>query len=186
MRCMFASLVFLAISHVSTAISQDKAGDVAALQQQNELLAAKLEAANLKIEKLERQLAELKAEKKTDSVVGAEDQFAVGATWTGTRNYTQNGPSNDFQDWKLVVTERNGKSFKGEIHFRSIDNKNQVLAVSGTVPGGESGRVIFQTDQKGVFQQKFSGNLKGGQISIQFEGTGVKGGRVTGTGNLKQ
>ncbi|HQZ69683.1 MAG TPA: hypothetical protein PLY87_31575, partial [Planctomycetaceae bacterium] len=57
MRHILASLALLTILNSSTGWSQDTADDLARLQQQNELLEAKLEAANFKIEKLEDELA---------------------------------------------------------------------------------------------------------------------------------
>lgn len=60
MRHLLATLIVFAILNSSSAIGQDDS-DITKLQQQNELLQAKLEAADLKIEKLEKQLAELEA-----------------------------------------------------------------------------------------------------------------------------
>ena len=115
-----------------------------------------------------------------------DDLFQEGSSWSGSRNYTQNGPNGGFQDWKLVILTRDGDKFTGEIHFTSNDNKAQALAVKGIAPPKDKGKVVFKTEQLGVFQQSFKGVLAGGQISLTFSGTGVEGTRVTGTGTLTQ
>ncbi len=167
--------------------------EVVELKSKNEQLAAKLEAANakleaatLKIEKLQKEIDELKGKPKAAAKEKEGDLFQEGTTWSGSRNYTQNGPSKDFQDLKLIVLTREGNKFTGEIHFESIDKKQQQLSISGTAPQTGKGSVTFKTEQKGVFQQTFKGVLAGGQISFTFSGTGVTGDAVKGTGNLKQ
>ena len=164
----------------------DDSAEVAELQKQNELLTAKLEAAQLKIEKLEQQVKDLKTGEKKTAKEAVDDLFEEGSSWSGTRNYTQNGPNGGFQDWKLVILTRDGDKFTGEIHFTSNDNKAQALAVKGIAPPKDKGKVVFKTEQLGVFQQSFKGVLAGGQISLTFSGTGVEGTRVTGTGTLTQ
>lgn len=184
------SLVLLSFS-IAPAFSQDaeKPEDVVRLKERIELLEAKLKAVELERDALQSRVDKLEAKKESHKDQPDKDMadlFEIGATWQGSRFYTQAGADPLApQEWKLVITERDGKKFKGDIHFRSIDNLNQTLAVSGLAPISESGKVTFKTEQKGVFQQNFSGVLKGGQISLEFKGTGVTGGPVTGTGNLK-
>ena len=178
----FIFLVALFVCVPSTFVFSDDSADVAALKKENELLTAKLEAANLKIEKLQKQLDELKSNEKKPPKEKDEDLFQPGTAWSGTRNYQ---PSNEFQDLKLVVLTRDGSKFTGEIHFKSIDNKQQQLAISGKAPQTSKGPVNFKTEQKGIFQQQFTGTLAGGQISFTFKGTAVNGDKVQGTGNLK-
>ena len=179
----FIILVAFFVCVPSAFVFSDDSAEVAALKKENELLNAKLEAANLKIEKLQKQLDELKASEKKLPKEKDEDLFQPGTAWSGTRNYQ---PSNEFQDLKLVVLTRDGSKFTGEIHFKSIDNKQQQLAISGKAPQTSKGPVNFKTEQKGIFQQQFTGTLAGGQISFTFKGTAVNGDKVQGTGNLKQ
>ena len=185
MRAIIAMFLLVGMLQTPMAFCQDDS-DVATLKQENELLQAKLEAANLKIEKLEKQLAELKSRDRDDAVEDEEDPFAIGTAWSGSRNYTQNGPSQDFQDWQLKIITREGKKFTGEIHFKSNDDTQQTLEVSGSAPNTGKGPVLFKTQQKGIFQQSFKGVLAGSQISLTFTGTGVKGNAVKGTGTLKK
>jgi len=179
----FLVLVAFVVCVPATFVFADDSADVAALKKENELLTAKLEAALLKIEKLQKELDELKSSEKKLPKEKEEDLFQAGTSWAGTRNYM---PSNEFQDLKLVVLTRDGNKFTGEIHFKSIDNKQQQLAITGTATQTAKGAVKFKTDQKGIFQQTFTGVLAGGQISFTFTGTAVNGTKVQGTGNLKQ
>jgi hypothetical protein len=174
----FMILIAFFVCVPSTLVFSDDSADVAALKKENELLNAKLEAANLKIEKLQKQLDELKSNEKKPPKEKDEDLIQPGTSWSGTRNYQ---PSNEFQDLKLVVLTRDGSKFTGEIHFKSIDNKQQQLAISGNATQTSKGPVNFKTEQKGIFQQQFTGTLAGGQISFTFNGD-----KVQGTGNLKQ
>jgi cell division protein FtsB len=186
MRYMIASIALLLTVFVSSVVGQDKANELSRLKQENQRLEAKLQVAELKIQRLEKQIAELKAKKDDDASENTNDLFAAGTTWTGTRNYNQNGASKGFQDWKLVITERKGKRFEGDILFQSIDGQNQSLQVQGTAPTGASGDIEFKTKSKGLLQQKFSGKLADGQIGLLFSGTGLRGNSVSGTGTLKQ
>ena len=185
MRKSIAMFLFLAMLQAPHAFAQDEAY-VATLKRENELLQAKLEAANLKIEKLEKQLAVLQGRNQAGAEKDEDDLFAIGTTWSGSRNYTQNGPSRDFQDWQLVIVTRDAKKFTGKIHFESIDGIQQTLDVSGYAPVTGKGPVTFRTQQKGIFQQSFKGVLIGGQISLSFTGTGNRGKAVKGTGTLKK
>ena len=123
----FLVLVAFVVCVPATFVLADDSADVAALKKENELLTAKLEAALLKIEKLQKELDELKSSEKKLPKEKEEDLFQAGTSWAGTRNYM---PSNEFQDLKLVVLTRDGNKFTGEIHFKSIDNKQQQLAIT--------------------------------------------------------
>lgn len=186
MRYMIASIALLLTVFVSSVVGQDKANELSRLKQENQRLEAKLQVAELKIQRLEKQIAELKTENDDDSGENPNDLFTAGTIWTGTRNYNQNGNSKGFQDWKLVITERKGRRFEGDLMFQSIDGQNQSLQVQGTAPTGTSGNIEFKTKAKGLLQQKFSGKLTDGQIGLVFSGTGLRGNAVSGTGTLRQ
>lgn len=185
MRHVIASIALISISLISSVSAQDKASELSRLKQENQRLEAKLQAAELKIQRLEKELAELKSN-EADSSEAPNDLFATGTTLTGKRNYTQSGSSSDFQDWKLVIKDRKGNKFEGEISFIGVDGENQTIPVSGTAPAKGRGKVMFQTNQKGLLRQKFTGDLSGGRINLVFSGTGLRGNRVEGTGYLKQ
>lgn len=192
MRCVTILALSLLACSFATAFRQDAdtSNDVVRLKERIELLEAKLRAVELERDSLQDRVDKLEAKDTSNNGRPTDNQpdpFELGSVWHGSRFYTQPGADpKKAQEWKLVVTEREAKKFKGAIHFQSIDNLNQVLPVSGTAPALGTGKVFFKTDQKGIFQQTFTGVLKGGQISLEFQGTGVTGGKVTGTGNLKQ
>ncbi|MEM9586121.1 MAG: hypothetical protein AAGA03_02475 [Planctomycetota bacterium] len=109
------------------------------------------------------------------------DLFQIGARWSGTRFVRRVKKG---QRWNLVISERDGERFSGQIQFVSPDNQAQQLDVSGSAPKDAAGKVVFKTNTLGVMQQAFTGVLKGDQISLTWEGTGVAGKRVVGTANL--
>ena len=183
---VITGMVILAVMLQSPSAFSQGNDDVAELKQENELLRAKLEVANLKIENLERQLAELNSRQRDFTAEDEEDLFTVGSSWSGSRNYTHTGPSRNFQDWQLKILSREGNQFTGSIHFNSMSGTRQTILVSGNAPVSDKGAVSFKTINKGIFQQSFKGVLAGGQISLSFTGTGERGFPVKGTGTLKQ
>lgn len=117
----------------------------------------------------------------------SNDLFSEGAVWTGSRFYNHKGADKTkAQEWKLRIQVRKGSKFEGQIEFISIDGKQQTLAVEGTAPRSDKGKVEFKTSHKGVLQQSFKGALSEGRISVTFSGTGVGGDPVSGTGYLTQ
>lgn len=106
------------------------------------------------------------------------DRFAVGAVWSGTRvvNRTMT------QTWQLTVTERRGKSFKGEMVISSL--RSQPLTVEGTAPDSGDGSLSFTSTSKGPFQQTFTGSLNGDEAKLSFTGTSIMGSSASGTATL--
>jgi hypothetical protein len=124
--------------------------------------------------------------------VSERDHFEVGMRWEGTRFIAgskpaaKSSPRDKGQKWSLVIAERDGERFKGQIQFVSPDNQSQQLEVSGGAPAKGNGRIVFKTIAIGVLQQSFDGVLKGNQISLTWEGTTVAGKKVGGTANLSR
>ncbi|MCO6459669.1 MAG: hypothetical protein J5I93_30520 [Pirellulaceae bacterium] len=147
------------------------------LQSQMALVESERDALRLRVKRME-----------LESARSESDLFQAGMRWEGTRFLAgQKGrPRDEGQNWSLVVTQRDGERFKGQIQFVSRDKQTQQLEVSGSAPTKTNGRVVFKTDAIGVLQQSFDGVLKGNQISLTWEGTGVAGKRLAGTANLSR
>lgn len=178
----FVCLVIL--PHTGFASQKDDDDGITKLKKENQKLLAIIQELEREIQALKTERDTLKRELRTErkkSKAAERDLFEVGASWSGSRFVRGVKQS---QAWRLVVTSREGSSFKGEIQFVSPDKKSQQIDVSGTAPAKENGRVVFKTTAVGVFQQSFSGSLKGEQISLSWEGTTVRGRRVVGTANL--
>lgn len=171
----------------SFAAAQENA-ELKTLRDENARLKTELESANEKIEKLEKQIESMRAKDSKEDQKAAEDLFTVGSVWSGSRFYNQNGkqPNRKAQPWSMKVTERDGKKFKAEISFTAFDGLDKEISVAGSAPTTGKGAVTFKTEAKGIFQQTFKGGLAGGQVSLEFDGTGVEGTRVFGTGDLKR
>ena len=187
MRHLLASLILLATFHSSTVSAVDEDTDVAKLQQQNELLQAKLEAANLKIEKLEKQLADLKAEGKPENEEKKPNLLLVDSEWAGqfTRVPSATEKSVFATDGRLVVTELDGESFVAQCSF---NNGKDIVQVDGTCK--KSGSITFKYTKviagdfpKDAIGSVFKGKLlRGTEMRLQFFTPGTN---RTGTFNLK-
>ncbi len=186
-----ACLAILTIATIfcssSIATAQDDA-ELKSLREANAQLKAELEAAKLRIETLEKLIESMRAKDAKDNQKQAQDLFTVGSIWSGSRFYNQNGKTvnRQAQPWRMEVTERDGKKFRAVITFTAFDGLEKEITVVGTAPVTAKGGVTFKTDQKGIFQQSFNGVLAGQQVSLEFDGTGVEGTRVFGTGDLKR
>jgi len=151
--------------------------EIQKLREEIETLKNDLSTVTAQRDVLQREIT--KAKRSED--LSEKDQFEVGAKWSGTRFVRGIKKA---QKWSLVITERDGDRFSGQIQFVSPDNQPQQLDVSGGAPQDASGKVAFKTNALGVLQQTFKGVLKGEQISLSWEGTTVAGKRVVGTANL--
>ncbi len=143
MRAMITTFFVFALSLLSVATAQDPT-DVAKLKQQNELLQAKLEAANLKIEKLENQLAEqLKANKlATEKEVSKRklslsDRIPAGTAILGNYQFTKTG--GEAGTVTLTITERDGNKVKGTYVPKALNAAEAYLGWSfeGVIAGNK-------------------------------------------------
>ncbi len=172
MRHVLTTLILLLILHSSSALAQDQA-EVAKLQQQNELLQAKLDAANLKIEKLEKRLADLKAEANPEDVKKKPNILLVDSEWTGqfTRNPSATQKDVFTTDGRLVITEIDGDSFVAECSF---SNGKDTVQVDGTCK--KNGAITFKYTKviagdfpKDAIGSVFKGRLlRGTEMRMQF------------------
>lgn len=187
MRTLITSFLLLTALVSPQVNAQGSADEIAKLKQQNELLQAKLEAANLKIEKLEQQLAGLADTKKT-SLKTDRDLFATGTIWSGERHFVLPAGLKS-QDIRLTITERDQTHFKGEITiFRLIEGKSHTdtYQVKGTATTKAVGSVDFTTEKKGFFQNRFQGKISNGELALDFGGSNfLEGSIVKGTAIMK-
>lgn len=166
------------------------------LEKANQSLEGQVKALRSENEKFKKKIAELEAQlKKVEDTTrrkadkDAKDPFAAGTIWNGTRYYTHKpGKTSPPQDWQLVITERAGNSFKGEVKYIAIftDKKPVSYDVKGKAPAKGNGRITFKSVQRGARDHQYKGFLSNGQISLEFSGTGHIGGRVRGKATLKQ
>lgn len=185
----WCSCTFAQAQDASTKVIELLEKDVARLQEENDNLKMENKELKKQLETLESRLNKKGNSKEKEGEGEATDLFSVGTTWSGTRYYTQKGadPSKP-QDWQLIITERKGRSFKGDVKFVAIftDKKPVSFQVSGTAPKEDHGQVNFRSVQRGAFDQQYKGLLSDGQITLEFSGTGNKGGPAQGNGTLKQ
>jgi hypothetical protein len=109
------------------------------------------------------------------------DPFLAGSEWGGTRNLKGgNGP----QDWSMTITKRDAKNgtFEGTITIQRPKGGPDTYTFIGTAGAT---KLKFTTEKKGRFKQKFEGEIKGGEIVVDFEGTGIGGDPVSGNARLK-
>jgi hypothetical protein len=154
------------------------------LQKEIELLQAKLDAANLKIEKLQQENKQLQADAagKPAEKAAAKDPFAKGAVFTGFRL----SDSGKKQNVELAVTKRDGTSFEGQLTITRDDRETRrVVKVFGTATSGNGGLVRFKTEKSGKFEQAFSGKYNSGSFGFDFAGTDWLGEASKGSGEIK-
>ena len=168
MRYVLATLALLSILHSPAALSQDEASELAKLKQQNELLEAKLEAANLKIEKLEKQLAELKGDKdKKDKEKprSLSDILVEEAVVGGDFRFTT---TPDKGKWSLTINERDGKKFSGT-YFVEIDGKSpgDSWDVKGLIGVND---LTFEVTGTAKLAARVAGKLRNQQLTLDYVG----------------
>lgn len=139
MRTVLVSLLLVAVLRSPVALGQDDASELAKLKQHNELLEAKLEAALLKIEKLEKELADSKVKgkaipsnKKAEEFRSLRDVMVEEALVAG--DWRNNADANSKGEWSLLVTERAGDKLKGRFSVQAerVQDSVPILVNLGT------------------------------------------------------
>lgn len=150
---------------------------IEALQKKVAEIEAERDQLRLQLKKLER------AERKSQL-----DQFPVGSIWRGACRLARGAPrsrrARESNQCTLTITDRTGEKFKGTLVLQL--ETPELLEVSGRLPSDEGGKVAFESDAVGVMAITFNGVLKGGRVSLTFEGTGLRGRRVMGTATLSR
>jgi hypothetical protein len=181
-RLALLTVALVLLAGASNAHGQDSE-EVKRLKKEIELLQAKLEAANLKIEKLQKENEQLKAGgAKAPAVKAVEkDAFAKDALFTGRRIMGKDIE----QHLSMVVTKRDGTQFEGEltIEYRP-DMEVRTLKVTGTAPVG-NGAVKVVTEKSGKFKQTFTGQFNNGEFGFDCGGTSRDGSSVSGKGVMR-
>lgn len=170
-RFFFGVLVLCAVGTASA--------DDAQLRAEIARLNAELQEVKMENQQLKKELAILKAAAKP---AGAADPFKVGKTWSGTRRVT----GFDAYDCSLQVVSRRGATFTGKFTFIGGDLKPHTIDVVGEAPPDGEGKVVFNLKTKGLLQQKYSGQLAGGEVGLTFDGNGQSGSPVTGVVTLHE
>lgn len=173
----FTILVVTLVVFAGTSNAQGPGDDVKQLKKEVELLKAKLEVANLKVEKLQKENDEIKAGGATAKPV-ADDGFGVGTKLVGvvTRSFAGADGKRVVlgDDTEFEVTNRSGREFTAE--FWTNDRKVGAK-VEGTI--GTNGVVKFSsTNSLGDMVV----NLVGVHV---FEGRLDKKGVLSGTTKKK-
>ncbi len=114
----------------------------------------------------------------------AADPFARGAIWSGRRGFDPPAQALSEPVW-LIVTEREGTSFKGETIILRKGPNSDIYKVDGTATNNNDKQVSFTTEKKGFLQLNFRGTLNKAQLDLKFSGSGiVAGSTVSGNANL--
>ena len=181
----FFVLFGFAVAQSTVCFAQGSGDEIATLKVTIADLESRLAAVEAERNALRQRVADL--EKKLPKDEG--DQFQVGTIWTGTRflGIGKGTRGGDGQPWRLVISERDGEKFKGQIRFISErDKKPQELEVSGSATTNETGKVAIRTLTTGPLEQSFEGVLKSDQISLTWQGFGVGGRKISGTSYLSR
>ena len=133
-RFPMLAVALLILAGASSARSQET-DEVKRLKEKVELLQAKLEAATLRIEKLQAENDQLKA--GGTAKPAADDGFGVGTKLAGpyTKTWVENGKRMSVGvAWEFEVTKRSGKEFTAAIYE---DDRKAGVEVEGTIDGGQ-------------------------------------------------
>ena len=162
---------------VATATSQARGQDsdeVKLLKKEIALLQAKLEAATLKIEKLEKENQQFKRDGKGSTPVGQKrslsDRLADGVVVKGDFASTNLGKDDYLGKSTLTISERKDNAFKGTFLATAEGKPNFEYEVSGTITGS-------RVDIKSVGAPKpftLNGQLSDDYLTLTFNGPVTK------------
>jgi hypothetical protein len=176
-RFMLLLPAIFALTGASNARGEDTE-EVKRLKEKVELLQAKLEAANLKIEKLQKENDQLRAGgAKGAATRPAGDVFAVGTKLVGTvqRSWAANGKQVVMgDDVEMEVTKRSGAEFTAEYW---ADSRKVGAEVEGTI---DSNGVVKFKSTKSLTDAKV--NLVGVHTFVGRIDNGVLTGKTTKKG----
>ncbi len=148
--------------------------EVKQLKVQIELLEAKLEAANLKIEKLEQENQQLKAGGKTSAPAGRKpslsERLTAGTVIKGDFITTNMGKDNVRGKATLTVSERKENTFKGTL-LATVEGKPDLEhEVTGTITS--TGVASKSVSAPNPFT--LHGKLRDDYLTLQFSGQFTK------------
>jgi hypothetical protein len=98
--------------------------------------------------------------------------LAQDSAWSGMRRIANDKGKLNQNPFKLKISARDGKTFKGQVEFLS-----RKYDVEGVVEGD---RIAFATEKKGNLKHNYEGRLRGRTLELAFSGTGMSNEQVKG------
>lgn len=164
-RLIMLAVVCLAFAGSSAARGQDT-DEVKQLNKEIELLQAKLEAANLKVEKLEAEVRKFKGSGKVepDDKRSLSDLLPVGVVAAG--QYAFPGANGEVGEADLTITERDGSKVKGRYGAKRPGEAERVpgFEFEGTISGNTLTAKSVGSAQKKTLKVSLRGNELTGTV----------------------
>jgi hypothetical protein len=165
MSCLVLVVLVAALSGASA--RGEDTDEVKRLKEQKELLETKLKLADLQIEKLKKEIEDLKAQKPGEKEVAKQqlsDLLPEGATLSGTWK-TLDGKH--FGDATPIIAERDKANIKGSFVILDKQNLNKIeYSVKGTVKE----KTLELTSYGGADKLTVKLTMKGEELSGTWNG----------------
>jgi hypothetical protein len=175
-RFTVLAMALLVVAGVPGARAQD-ADEVKRLKARIELLEAKLEAATLKIEKLEEANRQLKAggakgqpAAKAGGQRTLSDILTEGTTIRGDYRFSTGNRGSG--EWSLTIKERMGKKFKGLYTVRQLQPEKGEGAEADAEGEIDGDRITFRPVNTAKMMATATGRLKNDAIELNWSGRG--------------